>query len=174
MQIMAFTFLFKGCLHLKSHTGYCLRINSRLSLFLFHLPLSPLQLSSAFETEQNTANLAGAILLLVAFSCFSLIAGWADQVLNGEAESISAHMKCREIMLGQSPSTWYIQSKFTVIDSYSEEACCVCLQTGMQYLQVCGFIDIFLSFPVVFNWNPHCSAELLEVREQKFCIQFSI
>lgn len=74
MQITAFTFLFKGRLHLKSHTGYCLKINSLLSLFLFHLLLSPLQFSFAFEMEQNIANLARAIPLLVAFSSFSLIA----------------------------------------------------------------------------------------------------
>lgn len=74
MQITAFTFLFKRRLHLKSHTGYCLRINSLLSLFLFHLLLSPLQFSFAFEMEQNIANSARAIPLLVAFSSFSLIA----------------------------------------------------------------------------------------------------
>lgn len=144
MQIMAFKFLFKGCLHLKSHTGYCLGINSLLSF-------SPSTLSFAFEMEQNLVNLVGAILLLMAFSCFGLTAECVDQAIErGGREHFSIH-EMRKILLGQSPSARCIQAGFTVIDSCSQESCCVCLQTSMQYLQVCGFIDIFLSFPVVFN-----------------------
>lgn len=70
--------------------------------------------------------------------------------------------KWEKSTLRLSPPLPHTQFKSTVIDSYSRKACCVCLQTSMQYLQVRGFIDVFLSIPVVFNWNPHCFAWLQE------------
>lgn len=72
-------------LHLKSHTGYCLRISPQLSLFCFLF--SPLQFSCSFEIEQNTDNLAEAILLFMAFSSFSnsLIADRLYQAIEHKA-----------------------------------------------------------------------------------------
>ena len=83
---------------------------------------------------------------------------------------ISPYMKWEKTMLRQSPLPSHTQFKYTVIDSYSKKACCVCLQTSTPSLQVCGCIDIFFSIPVVFNWNPHCFAQLQECRIQEFYI----
>lgn len=85
MQITAFTFLFKWCLHLKSHAGYCLTINPWLPVFCFLL--SPLHFSFSFKKQQNIDNLAEAILFFMAFSSASnsLIVDWLDQAIERKA-----------------------------------------------------------------------------------------
>lgn len=76
MQIMAFTFLFKWCLHLKSHD------------FLFFVFYSLLYTSHfLLKKQQNIDNLAEAILFFMAFSSASnsLIADWLDPAIERKA-----------------------------------------------------------------------------------------